>query len=56
MMSSQHITQYAQQPIEQLTLGQMLDFGRDVTYKHDKILTSARYVHREVCYRMQKPL
>lgn len=41
-------SQYAQQPIEQLTLGQMLDFGRDVTFKHDKILTSARYVHREV--------
>lgn len=43
-----HNQQYAQEPIEQLTLRQMLDFGRDVTYKQDKILTSARYVHREV--------
>lgn len=26
----------------------MLDFGRGVTFKHDKILTSARYVQCEV--------
>jgi hypothetical protein len=40
--------QYALQPIEVLSLGQMLEFGRAALHDPSKILTSARHAQREV--------
>lgn len=48
--------QYAQQPVEQLSLRQMLEFGRSVRYERDKVLTSARYVQRELPKRLARRL
>ena len=41
--------QYALQPIEVLSLRQMLEFGREALYNPALILTSARHAQREVC-------
>ncbi len=42
------LPQYALQEVEALSLQQMLEFGRAALFDSSKILTSARYVQKEV--------
>lgn len=40
--------QYASQPVEVLSMAQMMQFGRYAATQPEKILKSARFVQREV--------
>lgn len=42
------LLQYALQPVEALSLQQMLEFGRAALLDDSKILSSARHVQKEV--------
>lgn len=50
------VQEYAQQPLEKLTLRSMLDFGRDAWYDQSKILESARMCQRELPKRLARRL
>lgn len=50
------VEQYAQIPLDTLSLQQMLSFGRDAWNDPDKILRSARYVQRELPKRLARRL
>lgn len=50
------VAEYAAQPIERLSLQQMLEFGRDAWFDPSKVLKSARHCQRELPKRLARRL
>ncbi|KAK9845511.1 hypothetical protein WJX81_008336 [Elliptochloris bilobata] len=50
------VEQYALQPLEVLSLRQMLEFGKDAIYDKAKVLKSARHAQRELPKRLARRL